>query len=100
MFFKSCYVNVATVIIYTFTICSKKTHYYYSFIQETNLRDTKLFALTTQMSTLTIMRHNYLVKKENEAVKAHIPRHWDFKTKKPQYRRSENKKTAASRFGD
>ena len=39
-----------------------------------------------------IMWHNRFSENENEAVKAHIPRHQDSKTKKPRYRDSKTKK--------
>ena len=39
-----------------------------------------------------IMWHNRFSKNENEAVEAHIPRHWDSKTKKPGHRDSKAKK--------
>ena len=44
--------------------------------------------LATHMSTL-IMWHNIFTENENEAVEAHIPRHWDSKTKKPRHRDSK-----------
>ena len=43
--------------------------------------------LATHMSTL-IMWHIF-TENENEAVEAHIPRHWDSKTKKPRHRDSK-----------
>ena len=43
------------------------------------------------MPTL-IMCHNRFSENENEALGAHIQRHRDFKTKKPQHRDSKTKK--------
>ena len=38
------------------------------------------------------MWHNRFSENENEPVEAHIPRHWDSKTKKPRHRGSKTKK--------
>ena len=38
------------------------------------------------------MSHNRFSKNENDAVEVHLPRHWDFKTKKPQHQDPRTKK--------
>ena len=90
MFFKSCYVDAFTVIIFSFIICIKNliTHLFQKLISEIQ---NNLHQLTTHMSTL-IMWHNRFSENENEAVEAHIPRHRDSKTKKPRHRDSKAKK--------
>ena len=81
MFFKSCYVDAFTVIIFSFIICIKNliTHLFQKLINEIQ---NNFHQLTTHMSTL-IMWHNRFTENENEAMEAHIPRHRDSKTKKP-----------------
>ena len=90
MFFKSWYVDVFTVINFSFIIRIKKltTHLFKRLIYEIQ---NNLHQLTTHMSTL-IMWHNRFSENENEAVEAHIPRHRDSKTKKPRHRDSKAKK--------
>ena len=90
MFFKSWYVDVFIVVIFSFIFRINKT--YYSLFKrliyeiQNNLRQ-----LTTHMLTLIIW-HNRFSENENEAVETHIPRHRDSKTKKPQHRDSKAEK--------
>ena len=90
MFFKSCYVDAITVIIFSFIIRIKIliTHLFQKLIYEIQ---NNLHQLTTHMSTL-IMWHNRFSENENEAVEAHIPRYQDSKIKKPRQRDSKAKK--------
>ena len=90
MFFKSWYVEVFTVTIFSFIIRIKKliTHLFKRLIYEIQ---NNLHQLTTHMLTL-IMWHNRFSENENEAVEAHIPRHRDSKTKKPRHRDSKAEK--------
>ena len=90
MFFKSCYVDAFTVIIFYFIICIKIliTHLFQKLIYEIQ---NNLHQLATHMSTL-IMWHNRFSEKENEAVEAYIPRHWDSKTKRPRHGDFKTKK--------
>ena len=46
------------------------------------MRQNNLHKLISHMSRL-VMWHNKFSENENEAVLAHIPRHWDSRTKKP-----------------
>ena len=87
MFFKSCYVDAITVIIFSFIIRIKIliTHLFQKLIYEIQ---NNLHQLTTHMSTL-IMWHNRFRENENEAVEAHVPRHRDSKTRKPRHRERE-----------
>ena len=84
MFFKSWYVDVFTVTIFSFIIRIKKliTHLFKRLVYEIQ---NNLHQLTTHMSTL-ITWHNRFSENKNEAVEAHIPRHRDSKTKKPRHR--------------
>ena len=95
MFFKSWYVDVFIVMIFSFIIRIKKTytHLFKRLIYEIQ---NNLHQLTTHMSTL-IMWHNRFSENENEAVEAHMPRHRDSKTKKPRHRDSKAEKP---RHGD
>ena len=89
MFFKSWYVDVFIVVIFSF-ICIKKT--YYSLFKRLIYEiQNNLHQLTTHMLTL-IMWHNRFSENENEIVEAHLPRHRDSQTKKPQHRDSKPKK--------
>ena len=87
MFFKSCYVDDFTIIIFSFIIRIKNliTHLFQKLIYEIQ---NNLHQLTTHMSTLIIW-YNRFSENENEAVEAHIPRHRDSKTKKPRHRETE-----------
>ena len=87
MFFKSCYVDAFTVIIFSFIIRIKNliTHLFQKLIYEIQ---NNLHQLTTHMSTL-IMWYNRFSENENEAVEEHIPRHRDSKTKKPRHLETE-----------
>ena len=87
MFFKSWYVEVFTVTIFSFIIRIKTliTHLFKRLIYEIQ---NSLHQLTTHISTL-ITRHNRFSENENEAVEAHIQRHRDSKTKKPRHRDSK-----------
>ena len=72
-----------TVIIFSFIIHIKNliTRLFQKLIYEIQ---NNLHQLTTHMSTL-IMWHNRFSENENQAMEAHIPRHRDSKTKKPQH---------------
>ena len=89
MFFKSWYVDVFIVMIFSFIIRIKKTytHLFKRLIYEIK---NNLHQLTNHMSTL-IMWHNRFSESENEAVEAHILQYRDSKTKKPRHRESKAK---------
>ena len=122
MFFKSCYVDAFTVIIFYFIICIKIliTHLFQKLIYEIQ---NNLHQLATHMSTL-IMWHNSLVKTKTRSwrhiyhdieiprPKSHdiekrrqlthdivIPRHF-FKGQKATASRFQGWKTSTSRFQD